>query len=296
MPAVVFPPLTPFTCHVTLSSVVPLTVAVKVAVRLTRTTALAGDTVTETGTLAITETLYAAEICPSGFKTVTGTDDPVADVEPDAVNRDAETKLVASETPARRTTAPFRNPLPFTVKVKVPAVSGLGVTEEIDGAGYLIVTVAVPLTVGMDTDVARMVTAAGEGTEVGAVYKPNALTVPVYTVPGVTSLTAQMTDWSVDPSTTAANCRVPPVSTVAEPGVTVTDAPGCFAWPELGSTIRDYTSTASKAEPVTLFSLFRVSLFQRESGSPEMNQAEPLSAIIMPYFFRARRITCTSAG
>jgi len=66
----------------------------------------------------------------------------------------------------------------------------------------------------------------------------------------------------------------------------------CFASPELGITIREETSTASKSDPFTDFnSLDRISLFQRESGTPEMYQALPLSARIRPYFLKARRIT-----
>ena len=54
------------------------------------------------------------------------------------------------------------------------------------------------------------------------------------------------------------------------------------------------TSTASKSLPFTRASSpTSMSSFQRESGTPETNQAEPLSARIIPYFFSARRMTCT---
>ncbi len=67
-----------------------------------------------------------------------------------------------------------------------------------------------------------------------------------------------------------------------------------IASPELGLTMREDTSTASKSDPFTSFnSLNRTSLSQRGSGTPEMYQALPLSARIIPYFLRARRITCT---
>ena len=65
-----------------------------------------------------------------------------------------------------------------------------------------------------------------------------------------------------------------------------------FASPELGLTIKEETSTASKSEPFTNFnSLTKTSLFQRGSGTPEMYQALPLSARIIPYFLKARTIT-----
>ena len=51
---------------------------------------------------------------------------------------------------------------------------------------------------------------------------------------------------------------------------------------ESGLTIREDTSTASKLDPATWSSSLRTSLFQRESGAPEMYQEEPLSARIMP--------------
>ena len=41
-------------------------------------------------------------------------------------------------------------------------------------------------------------------------------------------------------------------------------------------------STAWKADPGTVFSWFRSSLFQRGSGAPVMYQEEPLSATIRP--------------
>src|ERR1700733_9649640 len=67
-------------------------------------------------------------------------------------------------------------------------------------------------------------------------------------------------------------------------------------WPELGSTIKEDTSTASKADPGISPNSCRSSLFHRSSGTPDRYQLEPLSARIIPYFFRAVRITCTSVG
>ena len=49
--------------------------------------------------------------------------------------------------------------------------------------------------------------------------------------------------------------------------------------------------TTSKADPGTVFSWFRSSSSQAAPCSPWMYQLDPLSATIMPYFFRALRIT-----
>jgi len=54
--------------------------------------------------------------------------------------------------------------------------------------------------------------------------------------------------------------------------------------------------TTSKFLPFTCRSEARISSSHRESGAPDMNQLEPLSATIMPYFFRAFSITLTGAG
>src|ERR1043165_7055573 len=50
----------------------------------------------------------------------------------------------------------------------------------------------------------------------------------------------------------------------------------------------------SKFERSICFKVFRSSSFQRGSGAPLMNQFEPLSARIMPYFFSARRARASS--
>ena len=49
--------------------------------------------------------------------------------------------------------------------------------------------------------------------------------------------------------------------------------------------------TASKALPGTDFSWFKSLSFQRGSAAPVMYHDDPLSATIIPYFFRAFRIT-----
>src|SRR5262249_31345929 len=105
--------------------------------------------------------------------------------------------------------------------------------------------------------------------------------------------TLQVTPWFAEPFTEAANCWLVFVRTLALAGETVTETPlpDWRAWPELDDTISPETSTTSKSDPFTFPNTWRSLLSQRESGAPEMYQADPLSAIIMPYFLSARRIT-----
>jgi len=97
-------------------------------------------------------------------------------VEPVAVNCDGEPKEVESAEPFNFTTAPPRKSLPFTVRVMLPVSIGFGVTELIAGAGYRMVTDAVPTAEGAATLVAWTVTVAGFGTADGAEYSPLAST------------------------------------------------------------------------------------------------------------------------
>src|SRR5580700_6050643 len=53
--------------------------------------------------------------------------------------------------------------------------------------------------------------------------------------------------------------------------------------------------TTSKSAAVTLPRLCRSLLSQRLSGAPLMYMEEPMSAMIIPYFFRAERITWFAA-
>src|SRR5437868_13691557 len=78
------------------------------------------------------------------------------------------------------------------------------------------------------------------------------------------------------------------VTTISTGGGVLPDA--CFACPESGVIISPETSTTSKSEPWTRPRSCNSSLFQRESGAPERNQEEPLSAIIIPYFLSAFRM------
>src|SRR5262245_9437934 len=96
--------------------------------------------------------------------------------------------------------------------------------------------------------------------------------------------------------TVAVNVRERLARTVADEGLTVTVTPFWIAAPEFGSMRSTVASTASKFEPRSWPSVCRLSSFQRGSGLPEMYQADPLSASMIPYFFIARRMTCTSGG
>jgi hypothetical protein len=87
--------------------VVPVTFAVNWTEAPIFTRSVFGEIVTETCVGLTTEMFHAADNCPSAFNTVTGTADPVAEVDPLAVNCVVDTKLVASAVPLSRTTAPL---------------------------------------------------------------------------------------------------------------------------------------------------------------------------------------------
>src|ERR1051326_3668029 len=80
------------------------------------------------------------------------------------------------------------------------------------------------------------------------------------------------------------------VKGVASKGELALAEAGSRASPEFGSIISEMTSTISKADPVIVPRVCRSSLSQRLSGAPVINQADPLSASIIPYFFRAARM------
>ena len=119
MPTVVFPKLTPFTDHVTLKSIDPVTVAWNCCTFPAPSVAVFGETVTvilEFG--PTTCTLNGAEVEPpgSGLTTVTGTVPTCASVGvPTAINCVGAMKVVLSGTVPRFTMEPGVNPVPFTV-------------------------------------------------------------------------------------------------------------------------------------------------------------------------------------
>ncbi len=71
----------------------------------------------------------------------------------------------------------------------------------------------------------------------------------------------------------------------------MTEAPSWRAWPELGSTMSDDSSTASKALAGTVLSSSTRPIGQLGSAVPPKYQLEPLSARINPYCCMACRIT-----
>src|ERR1700722_6264180 len=74
-----------------------------------------------------------------------------------------------------------------------------------------------------------------------------------------------------------------------EPQLTAT--PGCRACPELGSIIKDDSSTASNALAGTDLSSSTRGQGKFSSAVPPNDQLEPLSARISPYCCMARRTT-----
>src|SRR6185436_3892268 len=135
----------------------------------------------------------------------------------------------------------------------------------------------------------------GFGTTEGATYWPALSINPTDVLPPAMSFTLHVTVFGA-PVTVAVKVRVRVVRTVAEDGLTLTVTPFWIAAPEFGSIRSTVASTASKFEPSNWPNVRRLSSFHRGSGAPEMNHAEPLSARMIPYFFMARRITCTSDG
>jgi hypothetical protein len=67
-----------------------------------------------------------------------------------------------------------------------------------------------------------MVTVAGAGTAIGAVYTPEAEIIPTVALPPAIPLTLQFTAMLEEPVTAAANVCVIPICTLAIAGVTVT--------------------------------------------------------------------------
>jgi hypothetical protein len=93
------------------------------------------------------------------------------------------------------------------------------------GAVALITAWAVATFVGCACEIAAMVTAAGEGTAAGAVYRPVASIVPCVDSPPVVPFTCQVTSGSEVLATEAVNFFVPETGTEVLVGVTVTLTP-----------------------------------------------------------------------
>jgi hypothetical protein len=167
VPTVLLPPAIPFTFHVTDASEVPCTVAVNCAVAFVFTVALGGEMLmlTDAGCTIATYTVF--ETSPSGVATNTGADDLGDGALPAPVSTLVETKVVGNVTPSTEIVEPDTKPAPFTVMMKLPVESELGLTEEMLGLG-MSATEAVPLAVGVAVLVARTVTVEGVGTLAGA--------------------------------------------------------------------------------------------------------------------------------
>jgi hypothetical protein len=89
--------------------------------------------------------------------------------------------------------------------------------------GAVTVTAAVPLRVASATDTAVIVIVAGDGTLVGALYRPTAEIVPTVAFPPVIPFTCQVTAELLAFATDAAKaCEPKPAWTVAVAGVTDT--------------------------------------------------------------------------
>jgi len=114
-------------------------------------------------------------------------------------------------------------PEPFTVSVVslLPALSDVGAMELMLGAGLLTVTVAEALRLVSAVLVAFTVTVLGEGGMAGAVYRPLTSIVPTVALPPAMLFTDQVTEFA-PPVMVEVNCCVPPVSTPAEAGETLT--------------------------------------------------------------------------
>jgi hypothetical protein len=107
-------------------------------------------------------------------------------------------------------------------------VVGLAVSVTVGAAAVVLtVTVAVALLVGSATEITFTVTAAGDGTDAGAVYKPAPEIVPLVALPPVTPFTCQMVPLFCESfKSVGLNCCVCPIFTVALAGVTDTVTAG----------------------------------------------------------------------
>ena len=88
---------------------------------------------------------------------------------PVAVSWVDDTKVVASGAPARSTSAPLTNPLPFTVIANAPAGTDAGAIPVSTGNGFCNVTELLPDAPASAELTARTVTELGAGSIAGAV-------------------------------------------------------------------------------------------------------------------------------
>jgi hypothetical protein len=147
---------------------------------------------------------------------------PAEDSFPVAVSCVDDTKEVASGAPARRTSAPLTNPLPFSVIAKAPAGTDAGAILMSTGNGFCNVTALLAAAAESAELTARTVTTLELGTVEGAVYTPDKLIVPEAALLPATPFTCQVIDVFVDPETVALKDCVAPARTLALAGLTVT--------------------------------------------------------------------------
>lgn len=144
---------------------------------------------------------------------------------PCAFNCVAETNVVESGVPPKRTCAPETNLVPVTVRAKLPRLVDAGDIPVSVGVGFSSVTVAEPLTEASATLVARIVMVFGLGKEIGAVYLPLVSIVPTVGDPPVVPFTDHVTLVFCAPLTVAVKVYESPARTLALAGETETLAP-----------------------------------------------------------------------
>lgn len=105
----------------------------------------------------------------------------------------------------------------------VTMVAVFGLTATVIAGGAVTVTVAAPVFVVSACEVAVTVTVPPVGTLDGAVYKPDALMVPMLAALAEVLLTCHVTALFVVPVTVAVNCCVWSVCTLAVAGATWTE-------------------------------------------------------------------------
>ena len=138
--------------------------------------------------------------------------------------------------PSNDTSDPAWKPAPLTVSVKLPTVTGDGLTDAMLGSGRM-VTVALPLACRRGSAGGAYGDVGGIGTVAGATYRPLVLITPTTASPPAMPFTLQVTVPAA-PVTVAVNVCAAPVRTDADAGLTVTETPLCIAAPEFGSILQ----------------------------------------------------------
>jgi hypothetical protein len=138
-------------------------------------------------------------------------------------------KAVARLLPFHCTTEAGKKSEPSTVRVTspVPTPAADGERELTRGTGLIMLTKADPSSVGSVTLVATTVTAFGEGTSVGAVYRPVTLIVPTMEFPPAVPFTDHFTVELSVLLIFAVNWTLLPIVTRASDGETDTTTGGC---------------------------------------------------------------------